>query len=103
MNSKRLGNGLKTQHENLIKATLSNYPRVSAVWLFGSRAIGTFKANSDIDLALEGDELNLSDMADILAELDQTSIPYKVDILIKHQVTNTKLLEHIEQYGVRWL
>lgn len=96
-------NGLKEKHQQLIISFLKENPRVSSAWLFGSRAIGTYKPNSDIDLALEGEELGLSDIATLLAKIEQTTIPYKIDLLIKHKIQNQKLLEHIEKFGVKWL
>ncbi|MCC6271326.1 MAG: nucleotidyltransferase domain-containing protein, partial [Microbacteriaceae bacterium] len=38
----------------MIRATLERFPDVSAAILYGSRAKGTAKPTSDIDLALEG-------------------------------------------------
>lgn len=96
-------NGLKEAHQQQLIALLTQHPHVCAAWLFGSRAMGTFKPSSDIDLVLEGEQLDLTDIADILAQIELTTIPYKVDLLIKHKITNEQLLDHIEKYGVRWV
>lgn len=96
-------NGLKDKYQQQIISILSAHPHVSSAWLFGSRAMGTFKPNSDIDIVLEGKQLTLTDLADLLTKIELTTIPYKVDILIKHKIKSGKLLEHIERYGVRWL
>ena len=102
MNQINSDNGLKHKYQQTLLDILKTNPRILSVSLFGSRAIGSYKANSDIDLVLEGSELGLSDVANILAEIEQTSIPFGVDILIKHKIDNDKLLEHIDTYGVRW-
>nr|WP_238336626.1 nucleotidyltransferase domain-containing protein [Vibrio sp. S12_S33] len=81
-------------------AVLSN-PLVERAWVFGSRALGTFKESSDIDIALEGKALTLNEIALMLDTLDQSSLPYKVDLLIKHKITSPELLAHIEQHGLR--
>ncbi len=95
-------NGLSCKHQQLITEIVSLENHVQSAWLFGSRAIGSFKPNSDIDLVLVGEALTLSDLANILSALDQTTIPYKVDVLIKHQITNDALLKHIDEFGVLW-
>jgi len=95
-------NGLKHKYQQRLLEILKTNPRIVSVSLFGSRAIGTYKVNSDIDLVLEGPELGLSDIATILAAIEQTSIPFSVDILIKHKIDNVKLLEHINTHGVLW-
>ncbi|MBS9902359.1 MULTISPECIES: nucleotidyltransferase family protein [Vibrio harveyi group] len=96
-------NGLKVKHQQQLIALLTQHPHVCAAWLFGSRAIGTFKPNSDIDLVLEGEQLDLTDVAELLTQIELTTIPYKVDILIKHKIKNDKLIDHIEKHGVRWV
>lgn len=93
--------GLKLhQYQLLNDAVLSN-PLVERAWVFVSRALGTFKESSDIDIALEGKALTLNEIALMLDTLDQSSLPYKVDLLIKHKITSPELLAHIEQHGLR--
>ncbi|MGF1726734.1 nucleotidyltransferase family protein [Photobacterium nomapromontoriensis] len=103
MNNLQVDNGLKEKHQQQIVAILARHPHVHSAWLFGSRAMGTFKPNSDIDLVVAGESLGITDVADLLMQIEQTTIPFKVDMLIKHKIKNDKLLEHIETYGVRWL
>ncbi|MGR5431098.1 hypothetical protein ACPV56_14095 [Vibrio astriarenae] len=47
------------------------------MWVFGSRAIGTFKDSSNIDLALDGANLSMTTIAQIQDQLEQSSLPYK--------------------------
>ena len=102
-NETRLENGLKPKHQQEIEAIIKQQKNVESVWLFGSRAMGTYKDSSDIDLVVKGSELTLSDLEKILTKLELTTIPYKVDILIKHKINNPELLEHIEKFGIRWI
>ena len=102
-NEIRLENGLKPKHQQEIEAIIKQQKNVESVWLFGSRAMGTYKDSSDIDLVVKGSELTLSDLEKILTKLELTTIPYKVDILIKHKINNPELLEHIEKFGIRWI
>ena len=101
--NKSVNNGLKVEHQQKIISIIQKQVNVDSAWLFGSRAMGTYKDSSDIDIVLEGEKLTLSDLEKILTNIELTTIPYKVDVLIKHKITNMQLLEHIEKYGVRWI
>jgi len=51
------------------------------VWAFGSRATGQrVKRFSDLDLAIEGGELTLRESAMLEEALDESRLPFKVDI-----------------------
>jgi predicted nucleotidyltransferase len=51
------------------------------VWAFGSRATGArLKRFSDLDLAIEG-KLTLAERARLADEFDESSLPFKVDIV----------------------
>jgi len=97
-----MSDGLKTRHKKLIIDIISQNNHVNAIELFGSRAIDTYKLNSDIDLVLTGSQLNLTDIATIQTALEQTPLPYQVDLLIKHKINNENLLQHINKFGVKW-
>ena len=94
--------GLKSEHRRAIIETLSANPKVERIVLFGSRAMGTFTPTSDIDLALYGDDLTLSDQAALAEAMAELSIPQRVDILIHHRIENRALREHIRKHGVEW-
>ena len=89
-----------TQYQQLVKWVLQD-TRVQRAWIFGSRALGTFKDGSDIDLALEGEALTLHDIAMMLANLEQSTLPFKVDLLLKEHIGSPELLAHIRQHGVQ--
>ncbi|NGZ14856.1 nucleotidyltransferase domain-containing protein [Vibrio aestuarianus] len=93
--------GLKLHQYQLLNDVILSNPLVERAWVFGSRALGTFKESSDIDIALEGQALTLNEIALMLDTLDQSSLPYKVDLLIKHKITSPELLAHIEQHGLQ--
>lgn len=52
-------------------------PRLQAVWLFGSRAIGRQLPGSDIDLCLEGPAPSHSDRLVLMAAVDDLLLPYR--------------------------
>lgn len=93
--------GLKPHQYQLIEDIVLSHPQIQHAWVFGSRALGTFKDSSDIDLVVEGVDLSLSVISNFQDQFDQSTLPYRVDLLIKHQITSKELIEHIEKHGVR--
>lgn len=52
------------------------------IWAFGSRATGRYlKRFSDLDLAVEGPPITLRDSAMLDHALDESRLPFKVDVL----------------------
>ncbi|MBN1378909.1 MAG: nucleotidyltransferase domain-containing protein [Gammaproteobacteria bacterium] len=70
------------------------------VVLYGSRAKGTYRPGSDIDLTLKGPELNLRILNRISTELDDLLLPFCFDLSIFTQVENADLFEHIQRVGL---
>src|SRR5579872_4702672 len=65
---------------NILKKHLSAY--TVTVWVFGSRARGTMKKFSDLDLAIDGDKsLPRSIMTELAFDFEESNLPYKVDIV----------------------
>lgn len=98
-----VNNGLSEKNEQLILNVLKKNPHVETAILFGSRALQTYKDNSDIDLVIDGENLSLTDLAQIQGELEQTTLPYQVDILLMSAISNPNLLDHIKKFGVKWI
>lgn len=92
--------GLPEENVKSIKQVFVRYPHVECAVLYGSRAKGNYRANSDIDLTLTGDQLDLSELLRIENEIDDLLLPYKVDLSIKSLIDNPNLLEHIERIGI---
>ncbi|WP_413111972.1 nucleotidyltransferase family protein [Thaumasiovibrio sp. DFM-14] len=93
--------GLKPHQYQLIEGIVLSHDLVTHAWIFGSRALGTYKDNSDIDIAIEGNDISLSVVAELIDSLEQSSLPFKVDLLVKHRITSRELLDHIETYGIK--
>ncbi|MDN5850418.1 MAG: nucleotidyltransferase domain-containing protein, partial [Nitrococcus sp.] len=91
--------GLTRRDRDLIRDVLARYPDVRRVTLFGSRAMGTFGRGSDIDLALEGPGLDARMLTRIATALEDSDLPYKVDLLLRDDQLEPKLETHIRQHG----
>jgi len=94
--------GLKDKHRQAIIEILAANSRVEKVVLFGSRAMGTFTPTSDVDIALLGDNLTLTDQAHLAAAIAELPMAQQVDIVLHKSIRNEKLIEHIKRYGVEW-
>ncbi len=78
----------------------SNY-KIKQIFLFGSRAKGTAKPGSDIDISIKGDNLTLSDIFNLSLKIDELDLPYKVDIIDYDKISNVELKEHIDRVCVK--
>lgn len=68
-------------------------------YVFGSRARGDYKRNSDIDIAVVG---NIQDDEKMKIQIDFDSIDmeYMLDVVFVEDLTNRELIENIEKEGV---
>lgn len=92
--------GLPDQTLAIIRRILADYPAVEKAILYGSRAKGNYRKGSDIDLTLTGDGLDHRILGEIAGRLDDSPIPYQVDLSILNYLDSPSLLEHIERVGV---
>jgi predicted nucleotidyltransferase len=91
--------GLKESVLSKVADVFRRHPRVEEVVLYGSRAKGTQKPGSDVDLVLKGEGLNLREINRISLELDSLNLPYTFDLSLYHRIDNPELIEHIERIG----
>ena len=83
-----------------LQAELSQYPDVCQAVLFGSRAMGTHRPNSDIDLCLDAAAMPFPTYLQLAGTLDEMVLPYKLDLVLKEHIDNPDLLSHIQRVGV---
>lgn len=67
--------------------------------IFGSRARGDYKNNSDIDIAIEGN-IDRKEKFNILDDFDKLDIPYTMDIVFMQDINKKEFLESIIKEGV---
>jgi predicted nucleotidyltransferase len=91
--------GLPPHTIQAIQGIFAAHPQVARAILYGSRAKGTQHPNSDIDLVLQGPELDLTTQFKIENELDDLLLPYQIDLSLYHQINNPDLIDHIERVG----
>ena len=97
----RSENGLPEPVIQKIHAVFVRYPQVEKAVLYGSRAKGTYKNGSDIDLTLRGGtDLTLNVLCKITNDLDDLFLPYTIDLSSFHDISAPDLIGHIQQVGV---
>ncbi|MFN8548691.1 MAG: nucleotidyltransferase domain-containing protein [Candidatus Eisenbacteria bacterium] len=90
--------GLSDRELELIRGVLRRHREVREAKLFGSRAKGVARINSDVDLALWG-ELSPLLEARIQGELDELPTPYTYDVQRYDAILHDALREHIDRAG----
>lgn len=98
MNSTELG--LRDEDlRSIVKIIAASKP-VDAALVFGSRAKGTYRTGSDIDIALTGKSLCHDDIVELSCLLNEESIlPYRFDIVDYQALANPALRDHIDRVG----
>ena len=99
MHASSLG-GLPPALLRQLEEVFSRYPEVSGVRLYGSRAKGTHRTGSDIDLAVDGSDLSIQMLNRIHTALDDLMSPYSFDLTMTQTVKNPDLLDHINRVGI---
>jgi predicted nucleotidyltransferase len=91
--------GLADWERELICGVLCRHAEVTEARVFGSRARGTARPNSDVDLALWGN-IPVWEVAAIAGELDELPLPYTFDVVPYGAIRHQPLREHIERVAL---
>lgn len=91
--------GLKSKDVDAINKVFGQYKTIVEVLIYGSRAMNTFRNGSDIDLTIIENGLTFNDLTKIEFELDDLLLPYKIDLSLKKNITNSSLISHIQRVG----
>lgn len=93
--------GLKDYQFATILKYLAHYPEIEEAVLFGSRAMGSYKKASDVDIALKGKKVTPFIAAALKSELeDETTLPYFFDFVSYPQLTHIDFIKHIDIHGI---
>ena len=92
--------GLKKEDIEAIISILKTKEDVEQAILFGSRAKGNYKAGSDVDIALKGENINSDTITQIRYLLnEETIMPYKFDVFNYNTISNKALVDYINRVG----
>ncbi len=93
--------GLTSEQLDVLTQIFKKHPKIQAVKLYGSRAKGNFHPRSDIDLVIFGDNIDRFLISELLLDLDDSNLPYSVDLQNYSDLKNQTLIEHIDRVGVQ--
>src|SRR6056297_800399 len=82
-----------------LKEIFSKFPAVEKVILYGSRAMGTYRNGSDIDITLLGKNLSNQTIFGTQDEIEELYLPHSFDISIFDCIDNEDLIDHIIRVG----
>lgn len=92
--------GLPPATLDKLNSIFSQHKAIDAVLIYGSRAKGNYRAGSDIDLTIKGNEIPFGEFMQIQDQIDDLMLPYTVDLSQYRQLKNTDLIAHIDRVGV---
>lgn len=91
--------GLPTKIIDQVRQLLAEYPSIERAVIYGSRAKGTHKPGSDIDLTLIGHAITEAEVLALESRLDDLLLPYTFDVNRFDALQNQQLIDHIHRVG----
>ncbi len=89
--------GLRDGDIKFILETVKKYNDIEAVGIYGSRANGNYKHNSDIDIVLYGEKITLYTLSELTELLEEHSpYPYFVDIKVYNNIQDGIFKDEID-------
>ena len=83
-----------------VKRLQKNYPSIEKVVLFGSRARGDHRYNSDIDLCVFAPDTFRDDFLTFSGDIEEIHTYYSFDVLFWYYLSNDVLKQEILEEGI---
>lgn len=99
MNDSNMKYGLSDSVVQKIQSVFSSFAGIEKAVLYGSRAMGTYREGSDIDITLKAD-LSFDQLLSIEKKLDDLMLPYTFDLSIYSKLSNKDFIKHIDRVGI---
>lgn len=90
--------GLSDEVFNKIKNITKKYNKTFVI--FGSRARGDYKKNSDIDIAII-ENTEYIEKYKIMNEFDELDIAYKIDLIFIQDIQNKNFINEIKKDAIK--
>jgi type I restriction enzyme S subunit len=98
--------GLEQNIIDKLIAVFEQHPKVDKALVFGSRAKGNYRTDSDIDIAIKGQDLNTDDIIAMSVAFEEKGITHKIDLINYDTIKEPELKDHIDRVGIdlysRW-
>jgi type I restriction enzyme S subunit len=98
--------GLEQHIIDILIAVFEQHSKVDKALVFGSRAKGNYRTDSDIDIAIKGQDLNTDDIIAMSVAFEEKGITHKIDLINYDTIKEPDLKDHINRIGIelysRW-
>lgn len=95
--------GLPQVAREQLVSILREYPEIAQARIFGSRAKGNYRPGSDIDLCPDAPEMSMPRRLELENRLDDLLLPWRIDLVLRHEIDNPALLDHIDRVGIAFM
>lgn len=92
--------GIKDDYWKRLETVFVSHKNIEKVILYGSRAKGTNRMYSDVDIVLVGEKIENREFCNILNEIDDLLLPFIFDISVNYTISNVNLIDSINKTGV---
>lgn len=92
--------GLSPTLRDRLCTAFSRFPQVEQVLVYGSRATGLYRPQSDIDLAVVAPTMSAREFSRLWMALDDLPILFRLDVSLLHEVTNPALQRAMMEEGI---
>ena len=93
----RRASGIAENTRAKLAQLFESTPGLDRVWVFGSRARGDFRNESDIDLMVDAPALSRADVSRLSGRLDELGLIYRVDMVSSQDALDARFRSLIEQ------
>ena len=98
--------GLEQHIIDKLIAVFEQHTKVDKALVFGSRAKGNYRPDSDIDIAIKGQDLHTDDIIAMSVAFEENGITHKIDLINYGTINEPDLKDHIDRVGIelysRW-
>lgn len=91
---------LRQEDLDVLRQTLRRFPFITEARVFGSRATGSARRASDIDLAVSAPSATPAEWAALREALEEAPVIHEIDLVRAEETTNERLRQKITREGI---
>lgn len=91
---------LRATEINALRNIFRRFPAVQEVRVFGSRALGSARRTSDLDVAITAPSATPADWADLCDAIENAPLIYELDVVRTDRTLNPHLKARINHEGI---